>query len=68
MKEFSVNSGFLYGVTAVVIIYVLAQSVFFLVRASKRAKELGIQSSVVKRPFFPADCSASRLPWPFCWA
>jgi len=49
MKEFSVNSGFLYGVTAVVIIYVLAQSVFFLVRAAKRAKELGIASSTIKK-------------------
>ena len=49
MKECSVNSGFLYGVTAVVIIYVLAQSVFFLVRAAKRAKELGIASSTIKK-------------------
>lgn len=49
MKEFNVNSGFLYGVTAVVIVYVLAQSLFFLVRAAKRAKQLGIQSSVIKK-------------------
>lgn len=49
MKEFNVNSGFLYGVTSVVIVYVLAQSLFFLVRAAKRAKQLGIQSSVIKK-------------------
>ncbi len=49
MKPFSVNSGFLYGVTAVVILFVLAQSVFFLVRASRRAKQLGIGSSVVRK-------------------
>lgn len=49
MKEFNVNSGFLYGVTSVVIVYVLAQSLFFLVRAAKRAKQLGIQSAVIKK-------------------
>ena len=49
MKEFNVNSGFLYGVTSLVIVYVLAQSLFFLVRAAKRAKQLGIQSSVIKK-------------------
>jgi len=49
MKDFSVNSGFLYGVTSVVIVYVLAQSLFFLVRAAKRAKQLGISSAVIKK-------------------
>lgn len=49
MKDFNVNSGFLYGVTAVVIVYVLAQSVFFLVRAAKRAKELGMGASVIRK-------------------
>lgn len=49
MKEFNVNSGFLYGVTAIVIVYVLAQSLFFLVRAARRAKQLGIQRAVIKK-------------------
>lgn len=49
MKPFSVNSGFLYGVTAVVILFVLAQSAFFLVRASRRAKQLGIGASVIRK-------------------
>lgn len=49
MKTFHVNSGFLYGVTAVVILFVLAQSMFFLVRASRRAKQLGIESSVIRK-------------------
>ena len=49
MPEFSVNSPFLYGVTAVVILYVLAQSVFFLVRAAKRARQLGISAAVIKK-------------------
>jgi len=49
MKEFSVNSGFLYLVTGGVILFVLAQSLFFLVRAARRAKALGITSSVIKK-------------------
>lgn len=49
MNEFHVNSGFLYGVTAVVILYVLAQSAFFLVRAARRARQLGISSAVIKK-------------------
>lgn len=49
MRAFNVNSPFLYGVTAVVIVYVLAQSLFFLVRAARRAGELGVQSAVVKK-------------------
>ena len=49
MSNFSVNSGFLYAVTAVVIVYVLAQSGFFLVRAAKRAKQVGISGAVVRK-------------------
>ena len=46
---FSVNSGFLYGVTIVVILFVLSQSVYFLYRAYKRARELNIPASVLKK-------------------
>lgn len=49
MGEFNVNSGFLYAVTAVVIVFVLAQSLFFLAKASRRAKQLGIQSSTIRK-------------------
>ncbi len=38
MKEFSVNSTFLYCVAAIVIAFVLLQSAVFLVRAWKRAR------------------------------
>ena len=47
--NFDVNSTFLYGVAAVVILFVLAQSVFFLVRAFKRGKELGISTAKLKK-------------------
>lgn len=49
VEEFSVNSPFLYAVTAVVIAFVLAQSVFFLVRAARRAKKLGISGGVIRK-------------------
>ncbi len=47
--KFDVNSTFLYGVATVVIIFVLVQSVFFLVRAYKRAKELGISTAKLRK-------------------
>lgn len=47
--EFNVNSVFLYGLAIVVILFVLAQSVFFLMRAFKRGKELGIDTGKLKK-------------------
>lgn len=49
MPSFSVNSGFLYGVTVFVILFVLAQSGFFLIRAARRARQLGISSATIHR-------------------
>lgn len=49
MREFSVNSGFLYLLTSLVILFVLAQSVFFLVKAARRARQLGMSKSVITR-------------------
>ena len=49
MKEFSVNSTFLYCVAAIVIAFVLLQSAVFLVRAWKRARTLGIEAAALKR-------------------
>ena len=47
--EFSVNHPIIYIIVAVVIAVVLGQSIFFLVRALRRAKELGIESSTIKK-------------------
>ena len=47
--EFNVNSPILYVLVGSIIALVLAQSVFFLVRALKRAKQLGISSATVKK-------------------
>lgn len=47
--EFNVNSPILYVIVGAIIALVLGQSVFFLVRALRRAKELGIKSSTIKK-------------------
>lgn len=46
---FSVNDRFLYIVSGIVILFVVAQSVFFLVKAAGRAKQLNISSGVVRK-------------------
>ena len=47
--EFSVNSPIIFIFVGVIIAAVLGQSVYFLVRAVRRAKELGIAASTVKK-------------------
>ena len=47
--QFSVNHPILFVIVGAVIALVLGQSVFFLVRAVRRAKALGISSSTVKK-------------------
>ena len=47
--NFSVNSIFLYGLAVIVILFVLAQSAFFLFRAYKRGVELGIGKDKLKK-------------------
>ncbi len=47
--EFSPNSTFLFVVAALVILFVIAQSVFFLVRAYRRAKVIGMDMKQVRK-------------------
>ncbi|MBO5069304.1 MAG: DUF5058 family protein [Roseburia sp.] len=47
--NFNVNSTFLYILAVCVILFVLAQSTFFLVRAYRRGKELGIETAKLKK-------------------
>lgn len=47
--NFSPNSSFIYGIAVFVILFVLVQSVFFLVRAYKRAKEKGMDMSQIRK-------------------
>jgi len=46
---FSPNSTFLFIVAACVILFVIAQSLFFLIRAYRRAKELGMDMKQIKK-------------------
>lgn len=45
---FSVNSPFLFAVAGIILAFVVAQSVFFLVRAWRQAKVLGIETSKLR--------------------
>lgn len=46
--NFHVNHALLFGFAALVIAYVLAQSVFFLVKAWRKARELGLETRTLK--------------------
>lgn len=46
---FHVNHPFLYLITAIMIAFVIAQSLFFLLRAVKQAKKLGLSTSTVRK-------------------
>ncbi len=50
--QFQVNSGFLYLLAILVVIFVLAQSIFFLVRAYRRGKELGMDKKVLNKTIY----------------
>lgn len=47
MKEFNTNSMFLYIIACIVILFVLAQSIFFLIRSILRAKAIKMNMKVV---------------------
>ncbi len=47
--EFNVNHPILFVIVGIIIAVVLAQSVYFLIKAMRRAKELGIASDTVKK-------------------
>lgn len=47
--DFNSNSVFLFVVAGLIISFVLAQSIFFLFKAWKRAKEIGIEKEILKR-------------------
>ena len=50
--EFSVNHPFIYLVSGIVVLFVIAQSVFFLVKAMKRAGQLGIARATIRKTIF----------------
>jgi hypothetical protein len=48
MRVFDVNSTFLYILAVIVITFVISQSVYFLIKAWRRGKELGIDTSKLR--------------------
>ena len=66
--SFSVNDPFLYLLSAIIVVFVVAQSAFFLVKANRRAQQMGIAAATVRKPSSPARCFPSRRPFPFWWA
>lgn len=49
MEQFNPNSTFLYVIAGAVILFVLAQSVFFLIHAIRRAKKIGMNMKTVRK-------------------
>ena len=47
--EFSPNSTILFILAGAIILFVIAQSLFFLIRAYRRGKELGIDTKQMKK-------------------
>ena len=58
---FNPNSNFLYGLATIVIIFVLAQSVFFLVRALRQAKAIGMDMQKVRSVIY-STCLFTLAP------
>ena len=50
--EFSVNHPFLYWVAGAVVLFVIAQSVFFLYKAMRQAKKLHIDTGLIRKTVF----------------
>ena len=50
--SFSVNDPFLYLLSAIIVVFVVAQSVFFLVKANRRAQQMGIAAATVRKTIF----------------
>ena len=47
--QFNSNSSFLYGIAVLIVLFVLAQSIFFLVRAYKQGKKIGMDEKKLRK-------------------
>ena len=74
--SFSVNDPFLYLLSAIIVVFVVAQSAFFLVKANRRAQQMGIAAATVRKTILssalfsiarsPMSClplPSQRAPW-----
>ncbi len=53
--KFNVNHPILFLIVGIIILFVLAQSIFFLVKALKRAKEIGMDTKKIRRIIISAS-------------
>ena len=56
------EDSFMVVIALCVVFFVVAQALFFLVRAVKRAKELGIANQTIKNTIVSSSLSLLRLP------
>ena len=49
MKDFNPNSTFIYIVAGIVILFVLAQSIFFLIKSIRRAKQINMNMKTIAK-------------------
>ena len=49
MQEFDLNSPLIYILAAIVIIFVFSQSIFFLIKSWKQAKNMGMEKTMLRR-------------------
>lgn len=61
------NSTFMYLLGGIVGIFVIAQSLYFLIRAARRGKELGVTRAVIKKLLFPVRFLLFCRLFPFYW-
>ena len=54
--EFHVNHPVLYILVAFLVAVVLGQSVYFLVKALRRSRQIGMDQSKIKKPSKPPQC------------
>ena len=46
---FDPNDRFMYAIVALVIVFVIAESIYFLVKAWRRARRLGLSTAILKK-------------------
>ena len=60
--SFSVNDPFLYLLSAIIVVFVVAQSAFFLVKANRRAQQMGIAAATVRKTILSVSYTHLTLP------
>ena len=64
---FDPNSTFLFILAGLVILFVIAQSVFFLVRAYRRGKALGMDMKQIRKTILSTAVFTLLRRYRYCW-